>query len=65
MSVLRCPVCNVRIDESLENVFNHLRFQHDDLPPDELLIATLEGLAQMNLDSYYRKVETEGQKGGG
>jgi len=52
---MECPICEEKIDEDLENVFNHLRYQHDDDDTHKLLIATLDSLAQMNLNSYYYK----------
>jgi len=53
---LECPICNEEIDEDSGNVFDHLRFIHDDLDTHALLIATLEVLSEMNINSYHFKV---------
>ena len=52
---MKCPFCGDVIDEELENIFNHLFYQHDDVDTRELLLVTLNCLSQMNLDSYYYK----------
>jgi len=51
---LKCPICGEEINEDHENVFAHLFHVHTETNTRELLLATLECLSEMNIDSYYR-----------
>ena len=51
---LKCPICDVEINEDHENVFAHLLHNHGDMDQTKLLLAILESLSEMNIDSYHR-----------